>query len=76
MKRIAASSTALAMAAAALAGCGTLQGPQPTAERRAACEQMLTTMGEGATHSHTSDKTGAVNAMGLTHAQCRRMLGR
>lgn len=48
----------------------------PTAEQRASCEQMLATMGAGATHSHSADKGGGVSAMGMTHAQCRRMLGR
>ncbi len=37
---------------------------------------MLNEMGEGATHSHASDKTGAVNTMGNTHAHYRRMLSR
>ena len=61
------------VAAGALAGCATTP---PTPEQRAACEKMLTEMGEGATHSHAADKGGAVNAMGMTHAQCRRMLNR
>lgn len=61
--------------AAVLSGCATTSTP-PTPEQRAACEKMLADMGEGATHSHASDKAGAVNAMGLTHAQCRRMLGK
>jgi hypothetical protein len=33
-------------------------------------------MGEGATHSHSAEKSGGVSPMGMTHAQCRRMLGR
>lgn len=60
--------------AMALAGCATMDETPPTAEQKAACEKMLSEMGEGATHSHASDKTGAVNSMGLTHAQCRAML--
>lgn len=64
---------AAALATTALAGCATTP---PTPEQRTACEKMLSEMGEGATHSHATDKTGAVNAMGMTHAQCRRMLGR
>ena len=62
---------AAATGAMALAGCATTP---PTPEQRAACEKMLSEMGEGATHSHASDKTGAVNSMGMTHAQCRAML--
>lgn len=58
----------------ALSGCTTTGGTPSTVEQRAACEKMLSEMGEGATHSHASDKTGAVNTMGMTHAQCRTML--
>lgn len=65
---------AAATAALALAGCATMDDTPPTAEQKAACEKMLSEMGEGATHSHASDKTGAVNSMGMTHAQCRAML--
>ncbi|MDO8410945.1 MAG: hydroxylase [Phenylobacterium sp.] len=61
-------------AAAALAACATINEP-PTAEQRAACEKMLE-MGEGATHSHSSDKSGTVNTMSMTHAQCRQLLGK
>lgn len=61
--------------AAVVAGCATAEA-SPTPEQRAACEDMLARMGEGATHSHGSDKSGAVNTMGMTHDQCRRMLGR
>jgi len=60
--------------AALVSGCATTSEP-PTPEQRAACEKMLA-MGEGATHSHATDKTGVVNTMGLTHAQCRRMLAK
>ncbi len=60
--------------AAALAACATTN-EAPTAEQRAACEKMLE-MGEGATHSHSSDKSGTANTMGMTHAQCRRLLGK
>lgn len=60
---------------AALAACATVATP-PTPEQRAACEKMLAEMGEGATHSHASEKSGAANLMGMTHAQCRRMLGK
>lgn len=59
---------------AALAACATAMTPTP--EQRAACEKMLAEMGEGATHSHAAEKSGAVNAMGITHAQCRRLLRR
>ncbi|TAJ71742.1 MAG: hydroxylase [Phenylobacterium sp.] len=65
---------AAGMAAMALAGCATMDDTPPTAEQKAACEKMLSEMGEGATHSHGSDKSGAVNSMGMTHAQCRSML--
>ncbi|MBL8772391.1 MAG: hydroxylase [Phenylobacterium sp.] len=65
---------AATMGAMALAGCATMDDTPPTAEQKAACEKMLSEMGEGATHSHASDKTGAVNTMGMTHAQCRAML--
>jgi len=58
----------------ALPGCATSQ-VQPTPEQLAACEKMVG-MGEGATHSHVTDKTGMTNTMGLTHAQCRSMLRR
>lgn len=61
-------------AALALSGCATMDNTPPTPEQRAACEKMLNEMGEGATHSHATDKTGAVNTMGLTHAKCRAML--
>ena len=64
--------SALLAVAASVGGCATTMA-EPTPEQRAACEKMLE-MGEGATHSHASDKTGAVNTMGMTHAQCRRML--
>jgi hypothetical protein len=67
---------AAATSATALAGCATMDDTPPTPEQRAACEKMLSEMGEGATHSHASDKTGAVNTMGMTHAQCRAMLKR
>ena len=60
--------------ALALAGCATMDETPPTPEQRAACEKMLNEMGEGATHSHATDKTGAVNTMGMTHAKCRAML--
>lgn len=63
-----------ATTAIALAGCATMNDTPPTAEQRAACEKMLSEMGDGATHSHASDKSGAVNTMGMTHAQCRVML--
>ena len=59
----------------ALSACATAP-PPATAEQRAACEKMLAEMGEGAGHSHATDKSGMVNSMGMTHAQCRRMLGR
>ncbi len=62
------------MAALALTACASVNGAAPTAEQKAACEKMLSEMGEGATHSHASDKSGAVNAMGMTHAQCRALL--
>lgn len=65
---------AATMGAMALAGCATVDDTPPTPEQRAACEKMLSEMGEGATHSHGSDKSGAVNTMGMTHAQCRTML--
>ncbi|WP_421937431.1 hydroxylase [Phenylobacterium sp.] len=65
---------AATMGGIALAGCATMDDTPPTAEQKAACEKMLSEMGEGATHSHASDKTGAVNSMGMTHAQCRAML--
>lgn len=65
---------AATMGAMALAGCATMNDTPPTAEQKAACEKMLSEMGEGATHSHTTDKIGAVNTMGMTHAQCRAML--
>lgn len=68
------STTAALLAAFALAGCATMDDTPPTSEQRAACEKMLSEMGEGATHSHASDKTGAVNTMGITHTQCRAML--
>jgi len=58
---------------AAVSACATTAAP-PTAEQRAACEKMMGSMGEGATHSHGADKGGGVNAMGMTHAQCRRMI--
>ena len=61
-------------AALTLSGCATMDTTPPTPEQRAACEKMLNEMGEGATHSHATDKTGAVNTMGLTHAKCRAML--
>jgi hypothetical protein len=61
-------------AAAALAACATTNEP-PTAEQRAACEKMLE-MGEGSTHSHSSDKSGTVNTMGMSHSQCRQLLGK
>ena len=48
----------------------------PTAEQRTSCEEMLEKMGEGATHSHSADKGSGANTMGMTHAQCRRMLDR
>ena len=63
---------ALALAGSASA-CATTP---PTAEQRASCEEMLAKMGEGATHSHSADKGSGVNTMGITHAQCRRMLDR
>lgn len=66
--------TAVVSAAVALAGCATMDKTPPTPEQRAACEKMLNEMGEGATHSHATDKTGAVNTMGMTHSQCRAML--
>lgn len=59
----------------AVSACASTQEP-PTTEQRAACEKMLAEMGEGATHSHATDKSGAVNTMGMTHIHCRRMLGR
>jgi hypothetical protein len=62
-------------AAMMISGCASMAS-DVTPEQRAACEKMLSEMGEGATHSHASDKSGAVNAMGLTHAQCRRILGK
>lgn len=62
-------------ASAALSGCATTAEP-PTPEQRAACEKMLADMGDGATHSHSSDKSGAANPMAMTHAQCRRMLAK
>lgn len=65
---------AAATTALALAGCATTSDTPPTPEQRAACEKMLSEMGEGATHSHAAEKTGAVNAMGMTHMQCRAML--
>ncbi|MFD3263876.1 hydroxylase [Phenylobacterium ferrooxidans] len=65
---------AIAVSAAVLAACATTNEP-PTAEQRAACEQMLE-MGEGTTHSHSSEKSGAVNTMAMTHAQCRQLLGK
>lgn len=65
--------SALALAVS-VSACATTAAP--TAEQRASCEQMLGTMGEGATHSHSAEKGGGVNTMGMTHAQCRRMLGR
>ena len=65
---------AATMGAMALAGCATMDDTPPTAEQQAACEKMLSEMGEGATHSHASDKTGAVNTLGMTHARCRAML--
>lgn len=68
------STTAFVTGALALSGCATMSPTPPTPEQRAACEKMLSEMGEGATHSHTSDKSGAANTMGLTHAQCRTML--
>lgn len=66
------------LAAAALtvsvSACAT--APESTTEaQRASCEQMLA-MGEGATHSHQAQKTGGVSSMGMTHAECKRMLGR
>jgi|EndMetStandDraft_7_1072992.scaffolds.fasta_scaffold665054_1 hypothetical protein len=64
----------LIAAAGALSACATTNEPS-TPEQRAACEKMLE-MGEGATHSHSSDKTGAVNTMGMSHAQCRQLLGK
>lgn len=48
----------------------------PTAEQLASCEQMMATMGEAAPHDHSAEKTGGVSAMGMTHAQCRRILER
>ena len=65
--------SALALAVS-VSACATTAPPTP--EQLASCEQMLGTMGEGATHSHSSEKGGGVNTMGMTHAQCRRMLGR
>ncbi len=65
--------TGLLAVCTALGGCATTMA-DPTPEQRAACEKMLGEMGEGATHSHASEKTGAVNTMGMTHAQCRAML--
>jgi predicted aconitase len=62
--------------ALALSGCASMTPKSPTPEQRAACEKMMSEMGEGATHSHTADKSGAVNTMGLTHAQCRAMLNK
>ena len=64
----------VASAAVALTGCATMDKTPPTPEQRAACEKMLNEMGEGATHSHATDKTGAVNTMGMNHSQCRAML--
>lgn len=64
--------SALALAVS-VSACATTA--PPTAEQRASCEQMLRTMGEGATHSHSAEKSGGVSPMGMTHAQCRRMLG-
>ena len=57
----------------ALTACATTQ-TAATPENRAMCQKMLAEMGDGATHDHASDKTGAANTMGMTHAQCRRML--
>jgi hypothetical protein len=57
-----------------LAGCATTAAT-PSPDQLAACEKMIG-MGEGATHEHTTDRTGMVNPMGLTHAQCRSMLRR
>ena len=65
--------SALALAVS-VSACAT--AAPPTAETLASCERMLATMGEGATHSHSAEKSGAANTMGMTHAQCRRMLGR
>ncbi|MDO8324694.1 MAG: hydroxylase [Phenylobacterium sp.] len=65
---------AVVTAAMALASCATMDGTPPTPEQRAACEKMMNEMGEAATHSHAAEKTGAVNAMGMTHAKCRAML--
>ena len=59
----------------ALSACAT-SSAEPTPEQRAACEKMLAEMGEGATHSHSTDKSGTVNTMGMTHARCRTMLGK
>jgi hypothetical protein len=55
--------------------CATMEPAPATAEQRAACQEMLAKMGEGATHSHSADKSGAVNPMAMTHAQCRRLIG-
>ena len=61
--------------AGATSACATMPSEPPTAAQRASCEEMMK-MGEGATHNHSAEKgTGAPNAMGMTHAQCRRMIG-
>lgn len=67
---------AVVTTAGALPGSATTAETPPTRKRRAACEKMLNEMGESATYTHTSDKTGVVKTMGLTHSQCRTMLRR
>ena len=62
------------MVSGALSACATMPSEPPTAAQRASCEEMMR-MGQGATHNHSADKgTGVQNAMGMTHAQCRRMM--
>lgn len=68
--------TTLPLSLALLSGCATPNPEVASAEQRARCEAM-TGMGEGATHDHGRDKTGAPGrgtAMSAEHERCRRLL--
>lgn len=52
-----------------LVGCVTTA----TAEQRASCEEMKSTMATGTTHDHAELKGGARSSMNLTH-ECREIL--
>ncbi len=55
----------------AVAGCATTQA---SAEERAACARMESSMGLHTTHDHQQMKGTGGSAMNLTHERCQRIL--